>query len=56
MTPLIAEMVKIAPDPELMQWFDASGIQPNQTVNLDVVNTKPQRDECDDMPEAPWVS
>lgn len=41
MTPLIAEMVKLAPDPELMQWFDASGIPPNQTVDLDVVNTTP---------------
>ena len=41
MTPLIAEMVKIAPDPELMQWFDASAIPPEQTVNLDVVNDTP---------------
>jgi hypothetical protein len=41
MTPLISEMVKIAPDPELMQWFDASSIPPKQTVNLDVVNDTP---------------
>ena len=41
MTPLIAEMVKIAPDPELMQWFDASAIPPEQTINLDVVNDTP---------------
>lgn len=41
MTPLIAEMVKIAPDPELYQWFDASAIAPEQTVKLDVVNETP---------------
>lgn len=41
MTPLVAEMVKIAPDPELMHWFDASAIWMGQTVNLDVVNDTP---------------
>lgn len=41
MTPLISEMVKLAPDPELMHWFDASGIPPEQSVNLDVVSDSP---------------
>lgn len=41
MTPLIAEMVKIAPDPEICHWFDASAIAPGQMVNLDVVNDTP---------------
>lgn len=41
MTPLICEMVKMAPDAELLHWFDASSIPAGTMVNLDVVNTTP---------------
>ena len=41
MTPLIAEMVKLAPEAELCHWFDVGHIEPGQMVNLDVVNTTP---------------
>ena len=40
MTPLIAKMVKIAPDPELYHWFDASSLLV-EPVNLDVLNDTP---------------
>ena len=41
MTPLICEMVKIAPDAEMLHWFDASSIAAGTQVNLDVVNETP---------------
>lgn len=42
MTPLIREMVALAPDmAEQMHWFDASSLQPGLLVNLDVVNDNP---------------
>lgn len=41
MTPLICEMVKVCPDAELFHWFDASQIEPDQRINLNVVNDTP---------------
>lgn len=41
MTPLIAQAVKLTPDPELYHWFDASALSSGQLVNLDVVNETP---------------
>ncbi len=40
-TPLVAEMVKWNPDPEMSMWFDASGLDGDSLVNLDVVNETP---------------
>lgn len=41
MTPLITEMVRLAPDPEQYNWFDVSALPQEQLVNLDVVNETP---------------
>ena len=41
MTPLIREMVSIAPTPEQYHWFDVSAMPEVQLVNLDVVNETP---------------
>lgn len=41
MTPLICEMVKFAPDAELLHWFDASSISAGTMVNLNVVADTP---------------
>lgn len=41
MTPLIREMVSIAPTPEQYHWFDVSAMPEEQLVNLDVVNETP---------------
>lgn len=41
MTPLICEMFRIVPEPELCNWFDASDLTPDQSINLDVVNETP---------------
>ena len=41
MTPLICEMVRLSPDPEMSMWFDAPGLDPGASINLDVVNETP---------------
>lgn len=41
MTPLICEMVKIAPDAEMLHWFDASSLAAGTMVNLDVLADTP---------------
>lgn len=41
MTPLVAEMAKLATDPELMMWFDVSDIHSGQNVNMDIINDTP---------------
>jgi hypothetical protein len=47
MTPLIAEMVRLAPDPELLQWFDASSLASGQMSNFDVlIDTPLPFDRC----------
>lgn len=41
MTPLVAAMAKIAPDPETFMWFDASALHPGESVPLDTLNDTP---------------